>query len=139
MTLRRGLAVLSTAAILAGCGSDEKQSAAVPKGCEKSVPSSERDLPGGFPEPEAGLTAGAVEQRGEQLRVNGFAAGSPGDVTRDLLAAPGVKRIDSEVDGADAEASFTSGDYRYAFKLVKVCDGGSTFTAVRVREPGATS
>jgi hypothetical protein len=100
------------------------------------VPSSERDLPGGFPEPEAGLTAGAVEQHGEQLRVNGFAAGSPGDVTRDLLAAPGVKKIDSEDDGADAEASFMSGDYRYAFKFVKVCNGGSTFTAVRVREPG---
>jgi hypothetical protein len=135
MRHRWGIAVLSAAMILAGCGSDE-QAADVPKGCEKSVPSSQRDLPDGFPEPKVGLTAGSVEQRGEQLQVKGFAAGSPGDSARDLLAAPGVKKIDAEDDGVDAEASFTSGDYRYAFKFVEACHGGSTFTAVRVREPG---
>lgn len=136
MTPRYGLAVLSAAALLAGCGGNDDKAAEVPKGCEKSVPSSQRDLPAGFPEPEAGLTAGAVEERGEQLQVSGFAASSPGDATRDLLAGDAVQKIDAEDDGEDAEASFTSGDYRYAFKFVEACPGGSTFTAVRVREPG---
>ena len=135
MTLRHGLAVLGAAALLAGCGSDEKQAAAVPKGCEQAVPSSQRDLPGGFPEPPAGLTAGRVEEQGDQLQVEGFTARSPGDAARDLLALSGVKRIDAEDEGDDAEASFTSADYRYAFKFVEACEGGSTFAAVRVREP----
>jgi hypothetical protein len=141
MRLRHPCAVaaLSAAALLAGCGDDDdKQAAAdVPKGCEKVVPSSPRDLPDGFPEPEAGLTAASVEQDGDQLQVKGFTASSPGDATRALLAVDGVKKIDSEDDGSDSEASFTSGDYRYAFKFVETCKGGSTFSAVRVREPGS--
>src|SRR4051794_37131358 len=135
MTRRRALAALAAAGIIAGCGSDER-AADVPKGCEKAVPAATRDLPDGFPEPESGLTAGGVDKQGDQLRVNGFAARSPGDATRDLLAADGVKKIDAEDDGDDAEASFTAGDYRYAFKFVEACAGGSTFSAVRVPEPG---
>ena len=140
MRFRADLPALAAAALVAGCGGgggDVKTAAAVPKGCEKAVPSSQRDLPDGFPEPQGGLTAGGVEQRGDQLQVDGVAARSPGTAARDLLAAEGVQKIDSEDDGDDAEASFTSGTYRYAFKFVEACEGGSTFTAVRVREPGS--
>jgi hypothetical protein len=126
---------LPLAALLVGCGGDDKQDATkVPASCAKIAPAHPVDPPDGFPLPESGLVE-RTEQQGDTFQIHGFVARAPGEALDDLTEKDGVDVIDSEDDGSNAELSFTQNGYRVAYKFVRACPDGSNFTAVRVREP----
>ena len=141
MTARRAAAALAlAAAVAAGCGDDDedKESASaadVPADCASAAPKESKEIPDELPRPDGTLLVAEARTSDKTTIVQGFVARSPSDARSDLEHADGVRVLDSEDEGNDAEITVSDGKNRTAYKLVRACASGSRFTAVIVPEP----
>jgi hypothetical protein len=63
-------------------------------------------------------------------RVTGYVAMDPGPFLEAWRSRPDVTLLDGENEGFEAEVQLQAPGSQVFWKLKKVCDGGSTFTAI---------
>jgi hypothetical protein len=136
--LRTAALAATACALLAGCGSGGAAGpgASVPPGCETAAPDAAQALPASLPRPSGQMMAAETRSAEGTSIVQGFVGRLPSEVLRDLVGRPGLRVLDFEDEGNDAELTVTDGRTRTAYKLVRACATGSRFTAVMVPEPG---
>jgi hypothetical protein len=148
---RTSLAVLAAASVAAaGCGgADEPEAAATPvptaaataaaqvtrggvdADCRRHVPANAVGTPASLLNPPAAVAVapGAVDDGGI-ARLHGYVAMDPGTFLAAWRARPDVSVVDGENEGFEAEVHVQGRGTSVFWQVKKVCDTGSTFTAV---------
>jgi hypothetical protein len=140
--VRRIVSVLAAASLLAaGCGDDEESTQAATvktkPGCERIAPAGASKAPAGLHVPDAKVVVGPSKPREgeEQITiVSGYIELDPSKLAAAFRGHEGWKILFDENDGYDAEVMVTDGTTRNFWKLVRRCEGGSSFTATLAPE-----
>jgi hypothetical protein len=133
-----GLAVAALFAIGCGGGSDNGTTTAdpgatqipglaaadVPADCRSQVPAGAKGPPASLLEPPGRIAVKEVADN----QVTGFVDKTPGEFLEGWRARQGVE-VDGENEGVEGEVYVTAGEQRLEWRLRKVCDTGSVFTA----------
>ena len=135
----RGCAGLALVALLAtGCGGGSDNGAAtttpaaaaglqaadVAADCRDSVPAGGKGAPASLLQPPGRIAVKEVTDN----QVTGFVDKTPGEFLEGWRARQGVE-VDGENEGHEGEVYVTAGEQRLEWRLRKVCDTGSVFTA----------
>jgi hypothetical protein len=108
----------------------------VPADCRASVPRKATGPPAVLLNPPGKVAVAGVTGSGGISRVRGYVAMEPGPFLEAFKQRGDVRFLDGENEGFDAELTVQGGSTQVFWKLKKVCDTGSTFTAIVTQASG---
>jgi hypothetical protein len=143
--LVRVAALAAACLAVAGCGGDDPRAAApvptatataavlvpgdVEPDCRSHVPGHGAPAPPSLLQPPGAIAVRRVRS-GAIARITGYVDLTPGAFLAAWRARPDVTLVDGEDEGFEAEVHLQTAAAQVFWQLKKVCDTGSTFTAV---------
>ena len=145
--MTRAVVALAAAVLAAaGCGGDDDaappaatpepapatvvRAPDVPADCREHVPRPAQPPPPELLQPPGELAVRPRSGEGAITRLRGYVAMEPGAFLEAWRARPDVTLIFGENEGFESEVHLQAGASQVFWQLKKVCDSGSTFTAI---------
>lgn len=126
--------VVALAVIAGGCRSAEQPRGVVPvkPGCEGIAPAKPASPVAGLLLPRARVVPAPVPRSrgdGQITFASGYVEVSPDHLLRAFERRPGIRVLLSESEGFEAEVLVSDGRHRNFWKVLRRCNGGSSFSA----------